>query len=66
MKFYGNITWIVIFTLAIICKPLSSYADNCQLGINGCLGISNIDYPGHNKNSNFTLSYEMGGFLESV
>lgn len=64
MKFYGNITWIVIFTLAIICKPLSSYADNCQLGINGCLGISNIDYPGHNKNSNFTLSYEIGGFLE--
>lgn len=64
LNLYRNITWIVVFILAIICKSQNAYADNCQLGINGCLGISNIDYPGHNKNSNFTLSYEIGGSIE--
>lgn len=64
MHFYNNFIWIVIFSLAIICNPQSTHADNCQLGINGCLGISNIDYPGHNKNSDLTLSYELGGSVE--
>lgn len=64
MRHNNKSIWIVIFTIIIVCTSRSLCANNYQLGLYECIGISNIDYPGHGKNPNFVFSFEIGGTLE--